>query len=170
MQPCAQRIKKMNKNAAVVIFGMGLACQVWAAGDHISIASAAPYLDESLVQENIVKECVNLGVDLSNSLSTELSNIGYVVDKVDKLDTSKGLVLDVKIASMTAGGNIMIGKQTGGTAKATLFKDGAVVKTKVFNRTSSGGMFGVYKGNCSILERITTVFGKDIALWIKQDN
>ncbi|TDR31083.1 hypothetical protein [Hydromonas duriensis] len=160
----------MNKKTAVMFFGMTMASQVWAAGEHISIASSIPYLDESLVQENIVKECASLGASLSNSLSTELSNVGYFVDKVDKLDTSKDLVLEVKITSMTAGGSFVFGKQTGGTAKATLFKDGTVVKTKVFNRTSGGGVFGVYKGNCSILERITTVFGKDIALWLNQSN
>ena len=87
------------------------------------------------------------------------------VEKSVNLNVNKGNVLEVKIVSMAAGGNMFTGKQMAGSAKATYYQNGVKVKTQVFNRTSGGGVMGAYKGACSILERVTTVLGKDIAKW-----
>ncbi|MGN6955766.1 hypothetical protein ACTHT3_18210, partial [Neisseria sp. P0015.S004] len=52
------------------------------------------------------------------------------------------------------------------TAVATLYVDGEEVNKKTFTRNSSGGMLGVYKSSCAVLNRTSKVLGSDIAQWI----
>ncbi len=52
------------------------------------------------------------------------------------------------------------------TIRAEMLKGGAVVGTTVLTRSSSGGVFGGFKGTCSILDRVAGALGKDVAVWL----
>lgn len=132
------------------------------------IPTVVPYLDETLIQEDVLKECINIGAIFSKELAEKLAEKGIKTEMAAKLDTSKGNVLDVKIITMTTGGNFFIGKQTGGSAKVSLYKDGIVVKSKAFNQTSGGGMMGAYRSACGILESVVSDLSEDTTDWIQE--
>ena len=50
--------------------------------------------------------------------------------------------------------------------RAEILKGGAVVGSTLLTRSSSGGMFGGFKGTCSILDRVAVALGKDVAAWV----
>jgi hypothetical protein len=45
-------------------------------------------------------------------------------------------------------------------------KEGAVLSSTVLTRASRGGVFGGMIGTCAILDRVASVLGKDLALWL----
>lgn len=132
----------------------------------VVISENTPYLDETLVQENVLKECKALGTTFSDSLAEQLTASGFEVRKSANLDITKGDVVQAQLVTMTSGGSIMFGKQTGGSVKVTVYHDGKVTGAKSFTRTSGGGMFGVYRSACSILGKVSSVLGQDVAKWL----
>lgn len=50
--------------------------------------------------------------------------------------------------------------------RAEILKGGTVVGSTLLTRSSSGGVFGGFKGTCSILDRVAGALGKDVAAWM----
>jgi len=44
---------------------------------------------------------------------------------------------------------------------------GKVIRHTKINRWSMGGMFGGFKGTCSILDRSAAAIGKDLSRWVR---
>lgn len=53
------------------------------------------------------------------------------------------------------------------TVTAALLEKGRVVRQTKINRWSMGGVFGSFKGTCSILDRSATAIGKDLGRWVR---
>jgi|GEM_PF-579150 len=53
------------------------------------------------------------------------------------------------------------------TVKGTLKRNAQVIGNFEGRRTSTGGMFGAFKGTCAILGRCTKTLGSDIATWLQ---
>ncbi|WP_432722721.1 hypothetical protein R0381_001511 [Jeongeupia wiesaeckerbachi] len=53
------------------------------------------------------------------------------------------------------------------TVNAELLEGGKVVRQTKINRWSIGGVFGAFKGTCSILERSAAAIGKDLGRWVR---
>ncbi len=158
------------KKWVTVLFGFGFlaSTSVLAQNEtkNIFISESAPYLDETLVQANVLKECTDLGSTFSHSLAEGLTASGFQVEKSAQLDPSKGYAVEAQLVTMTSGGSFMFGKQTGGSVKVTLRQDGKLVANKSFTRTSGGGVFGAYRGACNILGKVSSVLGEDVAKWV----
>lgn len=52
------------------------------------------------------------------------------------------------------------------TVNAELLERGKVVRQTRINRWSTGGMWGGFKGTCSILDRCAVAIGKDLGRWV----
>ena len=46
-----------------------------------------------------------------------------------------------------------------------LFEDGVKVKEAKLARSSIGGVFGMFKSSCSVLNRVNSTLSKDIVRW-----
>ncbi|AOY01159.1 hypothetical protein BJP62_12315 [Jeongeupia sp. USM3] len=53
------------------------------------------------------------------------------------------------------------------TVNAELLEGGKVVRQTKVNRWSIGGVFGAFKGTCSILDRSAAAIGKDLGRWVR---
>lgn len=53
------------------------------------------------------------------------------------------------------------------TLTAELLEDGKVVRQTKINRWSVGGVFGAFKGTCTILERSADAISKDLSRWVR---
>lgn len=53
------------------------------------------------------------------------------------------------------------------TVMAELLENGKVMRQTKINRWSAGGVFGAFKGTCSILERSAVAIGKDLSRWVR---
>ena len=76
-------------------------------------------------------------------------------------------VLKVKIVEVMGGSG---GAWSGGkfvSISGTLQKNGKILGDFKARRISGGGVFGGYKGTCSIMGRCVRTLGKDVAEWLQ---
>lgn len=52
------------------------------------------------------------------------------------------------------------------TLTAELLEDGKVIRQTKINRWSVGGVFGAFKGTCSILDRSAEAISRDLSRWV----
>jgi hypothetical protein len=136
--------------------------------DPITMAKPVPYADDSMIASKIKKEC-----EIQDQLAAyteEYAREEHNLDVkfVDAVQTdAPGLVLDVHIKDAFSGGNAFTGHRKSTLVAGTLYRDGEVIGSFVGRRDSMGGMFGGYKGSCSVLGRTVKALGKDIAEWLK---
>lgn len=76
----------------------------------------------------------------------------------------------IEIESAISAGSAFIGHWKGISLSTTLYQDGRETAQNSFKRNSTGGMFGGFKGSCSVLYRTANVLGKDIAGWLTSQN
>ncbi|SAK55300.1 hypothetical protein AWB76_02149 [Caballeronia temeraria] len=53
------------------------------------------------------------------------------------------------------------------TVSADLIENGKVARHAKINRWSVGGVWGAFKGSCSILDRTAIVISKDLGRWVR---
>jgi hypothetical protein len=73
----------------------------------------------------------------------------------------------MEIVSARSWGNVFIGHSKAATVNGTLYNNGKKVASFTARRVSGGGMWGDFKGSCSVLNRVTKVVAKDIANWLE---
>ncbi len=82
-------------------------------------------------------------------------------------DTSGDAVLRLRITHILGvGGGAWSGPKAI-TVTAELLEDGKVARQTKINRWSMGGVFGAFKGTCTILERSAVAIGKDMQRWVR---
>ncbi len=128
----------------------------------ISIQTQIPYSKNNRIARNIKEEC-GLETSLPNYLVAAVGNI-KTVKKLSK--SSKGKVLIIEITDAISSGNAFIGHRKSATVTGTLYKNGKKVASFTAGRISGGGMWGGFKGSCSVLNRIMKVVAKDISKWL----
>lgn len=133
----------------------------------INISENTPYKDSSIIDANIVNECTNLGKKLSKYTSQYGTNLGlkFKASKKPVTKKTRGYSLVVKIENAVSGGNAFLGHHKQVQVRATLYKNGKLIKTKQLSRKSSGGMWGAYKSSCAVLGRTVKTLGSDVAKW-----
>ncbi len=127
----------------------------------------APYKDLTIIQNNVVEECKELGRQLTGSLVAELSKSGLDAQRVHQPDPAVGPVVDIKISNLVSAGNAFIGHRKSVTVWVELRQGDQVLGARTFTRDTMGGAFAGFKGSCSVLERAVLVLGKDVAQWTK---
>ena len=148
-----------------LLLGMlALSMNAWAQTTYY-IANAIPYADEDKIAERITRECTRLG----ESFSTYIVKRGqaYGVDiKRAKGDLSEyPNRIEIHIDSARSYGNLFIGHYKNTYVDVVLFEDGVKVKEAKLARSSIGGVFGMIKSSCSVLNRVNSTLSKDIVRW-----
>ena len=148
-----------------LLLGMlALSMNAWAQTTYY-IANAIPYADEDKIAERITRECTRLG----ESFSTYIVKRGqaYGVDiKRAKGDLSEyPNRIEIHIDSARSYGNLFIGHYKNTYVDVVLFEDGVKVKEAKLARSSIGGVFGMFKSSCSVLNRVNSTLSKDIVRW-----
>jgi len=138
-----------------------------AGGGALSLQKTAPFEEGLSVPEAVQKEC---------QLETKIPDFAegfakgdFEVTMVDGAsESTPGKAVKIVITDLAgAKGGIYSGPKYV-AIKATLWQDGKVAGTLSSRRSTSGGMYGGYKGTCSLLGRCAKALGKDVATWLKK--
>lgn len=141
----------------------------FASASEIHIAEKIPYQDESRINHRIVSECTEIGTVLSESVVKHAAAKGLNVVR-SAAPENQAVYAKIEIESAISAGSAFIGHWKGISLSTTLYQDGRETAQNSFKRNSTGGMFGGFKGSCSVLYRTANVLGKDIAGWLASQN
>jgi hypothetical protein len=137
-------------------FAALLAACAAAHADGVKLLTPVSYAAESSVVPK-VREACKLEERLTADVGGQLAGT---------TDSTQGEVVRVSIVDVMGVGG---GGWTGPKAislRVELLKDGKVQRSTHLTRTTTGGAFGGFKGTCSMLERDSSVLGKDVAKWV----
>ncbi len=81
--------------------------------------------------------------------------------------TPTGYYLKPTFTYIISDGNPFLGHRKYTQMTMELYKDGKKVSSAQFGRNSSGGLFGGYKGSCSVLGRTVEANVSDAVAWLK---
>ena len=133
------------------------------------ILAHTPYRNSKMIPNKVLKEC-NIGTPLSESVKKYSSNYGIKVDRVESIDkTDKGNYIKIEIVGTVSGNRwgpgVGLARRHAKmvTIEAAVFEDGKQVYKINRARKSGGGVFGGFKGTCSVLERTVNTLGNDVA-------
>ena len=135
--------------------------------DPLLVSPSADYAASSTVAENIKTECT-LPAAQTESVVAALNAAGIPAQAAPGAAVpAKGRFLKLEITGAVSAGNAFTGRSKQVTTSAHLFQNGKEIGQTSKTRDSMGGVFGGYRGSCSILHRCTNTLGKDIAAWVK---
>ena len=146
----------MKKIALVAL--LAISASAWA--DGVQLLTPVTYAADSAVVPKVREACRledRLATDVGGALSGSTTSTSGEVVKVSIVDV------------MGLGG----GGWTGPKAisiRVDLMKDGKIERSTHLTRTTTGGVFGGFKGTCSMLERDSATLGKDVAKWVASES
>jgi hypothetical protein len=127
------------------------------------------YHPDAGVVENVKQEC-----QIENMLQ---HRVGPVLAKLNKggdgtiatgADTAGATLLRLQITHVLGvGGGAWSGPKAITVTADLLDPSGKVLRHAKINRWSVGGMFGAFKGTCTILDRSAAAIGKDLSRWVR---
>ncbi|QNB13557.1 hypothetical protein G5S35_18230 [Paraburkholderia tropica] len=126
------------------------------------------YAPDASVVEQIKNEC-HIEDMLTQHVSKVLRKINHGGDGTIAAQTDAGdaRILRLQITHVLGvGGGAWSGPKAT-TVSADLIENGKVVRHTKINRWSVGGVWGAFKGSCSILDRTTIVISKDLSRWVR---
>jgi hypothetical protein len=139
-----------------IAFAALLAACAAAHADGVKLLTPVSYAAESSVVPK-VREACKIEARLASDVGEALGGT---------TDSTQGEVVRVSIVDvMGVGGGAWSGPKAI-SLKVELLKDGKVERSTHLTRTTTGGAFGGFKGTCSMLERDSSVLGKDVAKWV----
>ena len=132
----------------------------------ITIPASIPYAAGAYIQKNIQSECDLPGHQVK-LLSEQLQSHGFAVRVSNSApEQSDDLYLKLEISNASSGGNAFIGHHKGLAVSGHLFRGSQELGNFIAYRHSGGGVFGGFKGSCSVLYRCADAIGADIAEWL----
>jgi len=117
------------------------------------------------VREEVKAQC-QLQTKLPGFVQEYAKASGIDVVLVDALPKS-GRVLDLQISDTGEGGNAWTGRLKTLTISGRLLENGKEVGSFRGRRSTTGGFYGGFKGNCALFGRCAQTLGKDVAGWLK---
>jgi hypothetical protein len=142
----------MNKIALLALLAVAAAAHA----DGVTLLTPVTYAADSAVVPKVREACKleeRLTTDVGGALNgTTTSTAGQVV---------RVSIVDV----MGVGGGAWSGPKAI-SIRVDLLRDGQVERSTHLTRTTTGGPLGGFKGTCSMLERDSSVLGKDVAKWV----
>jgi hypothetical protein len=156
-----------NKNLrGVLVAGMLLVSVVAQAKEILRVQVPAVFDGQASVEPAIRDECAAdmiLGNHVFQKVADKFPDSLQVQDATKM---QKGKVLKLTILSIQGiGGGGWTGPKTM-TVRADLLQDGEVVQTVVKREHSRGGVWGIMRGTCSIVEVVTESLGRQFAAWL----
>jgi hypothetical protein len=136
------------------------------AADAVTVQKPVTFNEDADVPKAVLDEC-KLENELPDAVAAKAKESGVAITFADKVTGSEaGKTLQMEIADVVADGNAFIGHRKAMTVKGKLYEKGAVIASFKDRRTSMGGAFGNFKGNCAVLERTAKAIGEDIGQWL----
>jgi hypothetical protein len=133
-----------------------------AGGNGVKVLRSIPFAESSGASQKLKEEC-----QLETRVPQFLSQYADGIELVDGELGSAGRVLKLRISHVRAtGGGAFSGPKTV-TVEGRLSENGKPLGSFTATRYSGGGVFGGYKGTCSIVARCAKAIGKDIAEWLR---
>lgn len=128
----------------------------------IEVARSIPFSEGSGASQKVVDEC-----QLQTRVPQFLSQYADGVQLVEGKPDPAGRVLELRISHVQAAGGGAFSGPKMVTVEGRLTENGKPVARFTAKRYSGGGVFGAYKGTCSIVARCAKAIGKDIAGWLR---
>lgn len=135
------------------------------AGEAVQLKSTIDFDESAHVRPDVKDQC-ELQTKVPHFVKEYADSEGLDVQLVDTL-SSGGRVLEIQIADTYETGNAWTGRSKGLDVEGRLLEDGKVIGSFRDRRSTRGGAFGGYKGNCAFFGRCAKTIGKDIAGWLK---
>ena len=131
-----------------------------------NLVSPVPFAEGSGASSKVKSECL-LDTRLPQFIAEAArQGVTVVIGPTPEAD-AEGKYLKIEFTSvMGPGGGAWSGPKSV-TVKGELIENGEVIGSFIGSRYSTGGVFGGYKGTCSILGRCIKALGKDIAGWLR---
>ncbi|EHP41592.1 hypothetical protein OR16_18851 [Cupriavidus basilensis OR16] len=149
------------------LIGLFLSTTTAFAASPVLLETPVTYAAGASVVDQVKSEC-----QIENMLTTR---VGDVLRKRNKTgdgtvastgDANGAQVLRLQITHILGvGGGAWTGPKAI-TVTADLLEGGKVIRNTKINRWSVGGMWGGFKGTCSILDRTAVAIGKDLGRWV----
>jgi hypothetical protein len=155
----------MKKQTRVVMTGLALAgalCSSTAFAADVVLETPITYAPGAGVVERVRQEC-HIEDDLEKYLSAVVSKTAQRKGTGE----AGASVLRVEISYVFGVGGGGWSGPKGITVNATLTANGTVQRQGKVTRYSMGGVWGPFKGTCSILSRNSQAIAKDLGRWIK---
>ncbi len=155
-------------SVVVILVGLtGFALSAHAGGGTLSLQKTAPFDAGISVTDAVKNECQleTKLVDFTQEFASGEFDKIVLVDNASAATPGKAVKIVITDVAGAKGGLWSGPKFV--SIKATMWQDGKVVGTLSASRSTSGGMYGGYKGTCSLLGRCTKTLGKDVAAWMK---
>ncbi|POZ63241.1 hypothetical protein C2I19_05395 [Chromobacterium alticapitis] len=133
----------------------------------IKVSPSADFSNPAMINSNVRDEC-KLPESQAAASMRALQEAGVTAETApeDQLKAN-GYYLKLRLENAVSMGNAFIGHRKFVAMSAQLYKDGKLLDTFTGSRDSMGGMWGGFKGSCSVLERCTQTLSKDLAAWVK---
>lgn len=141
-----------------------VAANIETQGKTIYIKSITPYAKGNRIAENIKQEC-HINQQLAEFIQKYSEAKGLTVKFKDKIDAND-LYLDVRIDDAISQGGAFRGHNKFTAISGTLVQGKKSFGSFQAARVSGGGMWGGYKGSCSVLGRTVDTLGKDVSAWL----
>ena len=138
------------------------------ATSQVLLETPVTYAPDASVVDQIKNEC-HIEDMLTNHVGEVLRKINRTGDGTiaSQADAGGAKILRLQITHVLGvGGGAWSGPKAT-TVSADLIEDGKVIRHTKINRWSVGGMWGAFKGSCSILDRTTIVISKDLSRWVR---
>jgi hypothetical protein len=157
----------IRSTSLAVLVAASAALLLWGApapagGGSVKALRVTPFEKEARVPPKVRDEC-----GLETKLPAYLGQYAADVELVDGKLGKSGRVLELRIGEIHGPGGGAFSGPKWMSVTGVLREDGREVGSFTAKRISGGGVFGGYKGTCSILARCAKAIGKDIAGWLR---
>lgn len=166
--PPPQHLPKHMNMKPLVLIGL-LACGTCAsAAGKILLETPVNYRAGAGVIDRVKEEC-QIGDLLVRRVGAVLQNLNNSADNTIAAGAAAdgNTVLRLQITNaMGAGGGSWSGPKSL-SVSAELLENGKVLRQTHINRWTNGGVFGGFKGTCSMFDRAAGAIGKDLGRWVR---
>ena len=135
----------------------------------VLLETPVTYAPDASVVEQVRNEC-HIEDMLTQHVGDVLRKLNRTGDGTvaSQTDAGDARILRLQITHVLGvGGGAWSGPKAT-TVSADLIEDGKVTRHTTINRWSVGGVWGAFKGTCSILDRTTVVIAKDLSRWVRE--
>lgn len=139
------------------------------AANVLNVQTPAVVSQQTPIPDSIKAKC-KVPELVGDRILESVSKIYGETRQVGGVNTADGLLLKTTITSVW--GASYGGGWTGPrhiSVTVDLIKNGKVLQTTDFKRTSNGGVWGAFKSTCGIMERLAKELGEDAADWVKDN-
>ena len=157
-------MRRMVSTLALAIFSTS--CM---AGNVLNVQTPAVVSQQTHIPDSIKAKC-KVPELVGDRILESVSKVYGETRQVAGVNTADGLLLKTTITSVW--GASYGGGWTGPrhiSVTVDLIKNGKVLQTTDFKRTSNGGAWGAFKSTCGIMERLAKELGEDAVDWVKDN-